>query len=249
MATWLNHAAIAAPSNGTASHTVTPSSGTVVVGSLFTPAAGNLLVCVVEGAVTTFGTAAGTAPTGWTLPSGGFAVNNTGLYVFTKTADGSDTLVANHNGSNYPIICDFYEYAAGSTFSGAISATGVIASGGANPVLTGLTGTNHIYYLFGQDNTSTTVSSVPVTWSSGTKVLDSATPQVTTDGYVFSTALAADSTATSSPANTATHGQSVGGASTERLTYAVKIGASAPVTVYPSRPRVARYPTMRAAVI
>jgi len=44
MATFTNHVTIHAPANGTTSHTVDPSSGTVGNGSLFTPTAGRLLV-------------------------------------------------------------------------------------------------------------------------------------------------------------------------------------------------------------
>lgn len=242
MASFLNHCAISAPRNGTTTHTVDPSTGTVASGALFTPTAGNLLVCVVEGAVTTFGSAAGTAPTGWTLPTGAFVVGSTGLYVFTKTATGADTLVANHNGSNYPLDFDFYEYAAGSTFSGATASSGVSSNGGANPVLTGLTGTNHIFYVFGLD-VSSGGSTTGVTWSSGTKLFDSGVAFSTTDGYVYSTAVAADSTATSSPANTATQGS---GLTTERITYAVKIAASAATATPFRRPQIVRQAVNRA---
>jgi hypothetical protein len=142
----LNHAAIAAPRNATNTHTVTPSSGTLAAGTLFTPTAGRFLLCVVEGSVTTTGAAGGTGtspPTGWTLPTNGSAVNATGLYVFTKTAAGSDTMIANHNGTNYPVSFDFYEFSAGTTFVGAVTATSV-GTTVANPNLTGLTGTTNI---------------------------------------------------------------------------------------------------------
>ena len=87
MVQWVNRSLTQAPRNGTTSHTVS-----------FTPAtAGNLLVCVVEGAVTS------TTPTGWTLPTGGSAINNTGLYVWYKTATAAEaSLTTTHNGSNYP---------------------------------------------------------------------------------------------------------------------------------------------------
>src|SRR6478735_9379450 len=109
MAKWINHVAINTPRNATTTHTVDPSTGTAANGTLFTPTAGNLLVCLVEGAVTS------TTPTGWTLPTGGSAVNNTGHYVWYRTAAGGDTFTTTHNGSNYPVLFDFYEFASGST--------------------------------------------------------------------------------------------------------------------------------------
>ena len=108
MVSWLNHAAIEAPRNGTTTHTVTPSAGTAVAGTtFFTPTAGRLLVCLAEGSVTS------TTPSGWTLPTGGSAINNTGLYVWYKTAAGNDSLTTTHNGSNYDVIFDFYEFPSG----------------------------------------------------------------------------------------------------------------------------------------
>src|SRR4051812_44300088 len=105
MVDWVNHVAIAAPRNATTTHNgITPSSGTVVAGTAFTPTAGRLLICLCEGAVTS------TTPAGWTLPTGGSAINSTGLYVWYKTAAGSDTVSTTHNASNYPAVFDFYEY-------------------------------------------------------------------------------------------------------------------------------------------
>jgi hypothetical protein len=114
MSNWLNHVTIAAPRNGTTSHTCDPTNatggGTVVTGSTFTPTSGRLLVVVCYGAVTF------TTPSGWTLPTSGSAVNNGGLYVFYRTAAGSDPFTTTQNGSNYPVVFDIYEFATGSTF-------------------------------------------------------------------------------------------------------------------------------------
>ena len=135
MALWLNHVAIAAPRNTLPTHTVDPNGGTVVTGTNFTPTAGRFLLVVVEGSVTS------TTPTpGWTLEAS--AINNTGLYCWTRTAAGSDTLSTTHNGSDYPVLFHWFEFAAGSTWVGDVSATAVAHGAGANPNLTGLTGTN-----------------------------------------------------------------------------------------------------------
>lgn len=215
MASWLNHVTISAPRNGTTSHTVSPSSGTVAAGSLFTPTAGNLLVVVVEGAVTS------STPSGWTLPAGGSAVNNTGLYVWYITAAGGDSLTTTHNGSNYPLAFDFYEFPAGSSFVNAASAVGVSSAGGAGPTLSGLTGTNWIAGAVGEDSFGASATMVS-TWSAGVKAVDSYVASSPTDGYEYSLTYVEDSTATSAAytvdiTNSAT--------SVERLMFAVNVAA------------------------
>lgn len=210
---WLNHAAIAAPRNATTAHNgITPSTGTVVAGSAFTPTAGRLLVCVGQGAVTF------TTPSGWTLPAGGSAINNAGLYVFTKTAAGSDTLSTTHNGSNYPVMFDFFEFDSTYSFVGSVSATAVAANGGAGPSITGLTGSNHVFYSAGQPNSSTTLSR-SWTWSSGAEATDTSVVNATTDGYIYSTAHN-DNVVAASSSSAATSTEL--GNTVERLTWAVK---------------------------
>lgn len=223
MALWTSHVAIAAPRNGTTSHTVSPSSGTAVAGSLFTPTAGRLLVCVVEGSVTS------TTPSGWSLPSGGSAINQTGLYVWTKTAAGSDSVTTTHNGSNYAVMFHFFEFPSGSTFLGA-SSNNSVTSGGGGPSLTGLTGTNLHMHAFGRAIFATSGTG-SVAWSSGTELIDSlALTASSTDGYLFSIAYVEDSAASSVASSTATWSGTAGGASTaERLTMAINVAAAADV--------------------
>lgn len=220
MALWLNHVAIAAPRNGTTTHTVDPSGGSVVVGTSFTPTAGRLLVCVVEGSVTS------TTPSGWTLPSGGSAINNTGLYVFTKTAAGADTVTSTHNGSNYAVVFHFFEFAAGSTFVGSQSATGVNGTSGTGPSLTGLTGTNLLFGVYAAGVASG--SGAAVSWSAGVELIDTQVASAATDGYSYSLTYLEDSVLTSwnGGTHTTTHPTAA-----ERLTFGVKVSASAPAAI------------------
>lgn len=137
MVVWLNRAVYQLPRNGTTTHTVDPTSATSLVsGATFTPTLGRFLLVVIEGAVTS------TTPSGWTLPTGGSAVNNSGLYVWYRTAaSGSNAFTTTHNGSNYPVVVAVYEFAAGTTFTGSVASTSTTATT-ANPNLAGLTGTN-----------------------------------------------------------------------------------------------------------
>ena len=86
MVQWVNRSLIQAPRNGTTSHTVS-----------FTPAtAGNLLVCVAEGAVTS------TTPTGWTLPAERVRGQQHRTLRLVQDRDRSRIIVqTTHNGSNY----------------------------------------------------------------------------------------------------------------------------------------------------
>lgn len=222
MADWLNHATIAAPKNGTSTHTVGPdgTGGTVVAGSAFTPTAGRLLVVFVEGAVTS------TTPSGWTLPTNGSAINNSALYVWHRTAAGSDTLTTTHNASDYAAVFDFYEFALGSTFVGVASTINVSASGGAGPTLSGLTGTNWTAGVMGQANAN--VGTDSITWDLGTEAADVSVAQNVTDGYNYGLTYTDDDTATSA-AYAATCSDT--GNSVERLVVAVNAASGAPPNV------------------
>lgn len=222
MATWSNRVVVEAPRNGTLTHTVDPAAGTVLLGSSFTPTAGRLLVVVAQGAVTS------STPTGWTLPTGGSAVNLSGLYVWHRTAVGADTFSTTHNGSNYPVAFEIHEYPVGSAFVSSVSATGVASAGGAGPTLSGLTGTNHTYFAVGMAGNLTGAVRT-FTWSTGTEISDvgvvnAGTPA--TDGYALGVAnlpdsvlTSASSAATLSPSNADT---------AERLVFAVSIGSGPP---------------------
>lgn len=207
MAKWINRTLVQAPRNGTTSHAVAFTAAT----------AGNLLVAVVEGAVTS------TTPSGWTLPANGAAVSNTGLYVWWKVATaGEAAFTTTHNGSNYPIAVVVYEFHAGSTFVKAAQGSG-IAKASANPALTGLTGTNlgmAAIAIVGATSSATWTT----VWTGATEDVDVAVATSGTDGYLFSAAYVEDSTATSF--------QPTGAATTtttdtkEALTFAVKVSAA-----------------------
>lgn len=211
MVQWVNRSLVQAPRNGTTTHTVA-----------FTAAsAGNLLVAVAEGAVTS------STPTGWTLPAGGSAVNNTGLYVWYKTATaGEASFTTTHNGSNYPVGFLIYEFAAGSTFVKSIAGTGLSASA-ANPNLTGLTGTNLLYGAGGDGIVSGTVSAVWSGTGSPVEDLDLSVPASGTDGYWLGVAYVESSTATSFQPTATLTGSN---ATKEALTFAVNVATGTPVT-------------------
>jgi hypothetical protein len=221
-APWLNRAVYQLPRNGTTTHTVDPTSATnLVSGSAFTPTSGRLLVAVIEGAVTS------TTPSGWTLPSGGSAVNLTGLYVWWRSAAaGSNAFTTTHNASNYPVVVSIYEFPAGSTFVKSVAATG-LAYNAANPALTALTGTNTVMAV--KARTVPDSDAYAFTWTgTGTPVedWDLRAAFATTDGYVASLAYVDGFTGTSwqpTASNAVTSG------SHEALTFAINV-ASAPVT-------------------
>lgn len=217
MVSWVNRAVFQAPRNGTASHTIDPASTVgLVAGAAFTPTAGRLLVVVVEGAVTS------STPSGWTLPSGGSAISYSGLYVWYRTAAGGDTFATTHNGANYPVIFAVYEFPAGSTFVKSASVTGV-SNTGANPNLTGLSGTNLIFGVKGAAMTSGETYGGAV-WSSGyVEDYDDSVPFSSTDGY-WVTIAAREGVTTSSAQPTAT----ISGTSftAEALTFAVNVPAT-----------------------
>lgn len=210
MALWVNRSLVPAPRNGTNSHTVE-----------FTPAsAGSLLLCVVEGAVTS------TTPSGWTLPSGGSAVNNTGLYVWWKIASaGESSLTTTHNGSNYPAGFVVYEFPAGSSFVGSVSDASVLHPA-ANPPLSGLSGTNLLFGVVGAGAVSTNAAG-STAWSgtpSPTEDFDLLVVQAGSDGYLFSIGYAEDAAVESwQPTGAVT---ATGTSSTkETLTFAVNVAA------------------------
>lgn len=186
--TFLNHVAIAAPRNGTITHSVTPSSGTVVAGTLFTPTAGRLLVALTSGSVSS------TIPANWTLPTNGLALGNSGLYVWVKTAVGSDTLSTDHNGANYPVVFDFYEFPAGTVFLGAESGAGV-ANGSPGPTLVNLN--NPPVWIAGAASQGVSSSGITATWTwdAGTEATD--TFISAGDGYSYSLTYLAGSALTS----------------------------------------------------
>lgn len=187
MSSWLNRVVIAAPRNTTAAHTIDPASGTVVSGAAFTPTAGRLLVCLLEGAVTS------TTPSGWDLEAE--AVFYTGLYCWSRTAVGSDTISTTHNGSNYPVVAEFIEFPAGTTLDQVVAATEVSGDGGAGPALVDLpAGTRTVIAAAGQVVAASTVPTW--TWAAGTELVDTGAAFSATDGYSYSSTVVEGSTAT-----------------------------------------------------
>jgi hypothetical protein len=210
---WVNRTAVQAPRNGTTSHTVN-----------FAPAtAGNLLVALTAGGVTS------STPTGWALPTGGSAVNSQGFYLWTKTAAaGESSFTTTHNGSNYPVAVMVYEFGAGSTVlavnSDAGSGNGSAGTAGLSGVATG----SKSFFAAADTGMVVAHGSSPCTWSGVTglvKDLDLYADPSGTDGYAFSVAHL-DSTATSfAPVSTFT---SVDNGDVERINFAVNVVTAAP---------------------
>lgn len=220
MSDWLNHAAVATPRNATTTHTLdaTGTGGTVVSGAGFTPTSGRLLVCFANGGVTS------TTPTGWTLPTNGSAINNEGFYVWWRSASGTsaDQIATTHNAADYPVMFDFYEFPSGSTFVKSASAIAV-ASGGAGPTASTLTGTNWTAGALGADINGAGLGTV--TWNLGTEIVDYVTGNVgATHGYHYGLTETNGNTATSA-AYSATITSSI--PSAERLVVAVSVAAGA----------------------
>lgn len=137
---WINRTVLSGSSvnaNGTTSHTCS-----------FTPAtSGNFLVAIVGGAVTS------TTPSGWTLVTS--AINNCGLYVFTKTASaGESSFSTTHNGSDYAIQGIVYEFYAGTSAIGSNSATALGSGTQTGPQVTGLSGTYTTFAARTQNDSS-----------------------------------------------------------------------------------------------
>lgn len=226
MADWLNHATVLGARNGTTTHTLSAdgTGGSVIAGSGFTPTSGRLLVCFGNGGVTA------TTPTGWTLPTNGSAIGNTGLYVWwrTATATSADQVATTHNGSNYPFVFDFYEFPSTASFNKAAAASGT-ANGGAGPNLTTLTGTNWTAGAAG-NWTGNGQSIGTYSWGTGTEITDVAAAYSGTDGYAFSTTATDQDTATSR-SYAATYSGSTSGF--ERLAIAISVAAASTPAIPP----------------
>lgn len=208
MATFTNHVTLHGTANGTTSHTVNPASGTVLAGSAFTPTAGRLLVVIAYGSVTS------TTPSGWTLEAS--AINSGGLYIWSRTAAGSDTFSTTHNGSNYECIFTILEFPAGSTYFSDITATNTTDTG-ANPNLTGLTGTK---WVAGAKALNTNAATSGVWTSPVVELCDSSQVSAPTDGCWLSVGYVEDSVAASFQP-TCTRSGGVG--TSESATFAVTV--------------------------
>jgi hypothetical protein len=211
VAKWVNRTLVQAARNGTTSHTISFTAAT----------AGNLLVAVLDGAVTS------TTPTGWTLPTNGSAINNTGLYVWTKTATaGESSFSTTHNASNYPVGAVVYEFPAGSTFVKAATAT-ALAHTAASPTISSLTGTNLLMSAVAED-VPFTGGTAQTTWTGATEDTDVfALNDTTNDGYLLSIGYSEDSTATSYAPTGSTSGTGTL-ISKEALTWAINVAVGSP---------------------
>jgi hypothetical protein len=206
---WINKTVVQLAAGGTNN---TGSTSTVN----FTAAlAGNLLVAVASGSVTS------TTPTGWTL--GASAVGSSGSYVWWKVATGNESSFSTtHNGSGYPNAYVIYEFPAGSSFVKG-SGTAGLAAGTANPTISSLTGTNLLMASVSESYPYTTYNGTGITWSAGTTVdTDIHAAHVSTDGYWLGIGFAENSSATSyGPNPTLTDPNGV--VASERLTWAINV--------------------------
>lgn len=130
MTSWVNRSVYSGPRNGTTSHTVSFTAAT----------AGNFLIAVVAGSVTS------STPTGWASVQS--AVQNAGIYVFSKIAsNGESSFSTTHNSSNYPILVVIYEFPADSSVVGtAGTGTGYGAGAQTGPACTGLPSTQYVRF-------------------------------------------------------------------------------------------------------
>ena len=215
----LNRAVFKLPRDGTSASPVNTASATnLVSGVAFTPAVGSLLVALVYGAVTT------DAPSGWTLPAGGSAVNNGGAYLFYRVADaGSATFSFLHNAPNYPVGVAVYEFPAGSQFLTAAAATNLEASD-PNPQLTGLTGITLGIAMKG-GALGDGLSERTVTWTGATSDFVISEAFAVTDGFAVSVGFAQLTTATWQPTGLM---DPAGGATREGITLALRVNNPTP---------------------
>lgn len=212
MPSWVNRTVLSGASvaaNGTASHTCT-----------FTPAAsGNFLIAMVAGGVTF------TTPTGWTLVKS--AINNAGLYVFSKTASASESSFSTtHNGSGWAIEGVVYEFYAGSTVFGTPNnATNqALNTAVTGPAIVGITGTQTGFAVRSLNTGTAASGTASCTWTTpSTKDYDAYTPgNGTTDGIELTIAYVDGFTAsTLNPSsNLAT---TTGGVSSEAITFLLTV--------------------------
>jgi hypothetical protein len=177
VAKWVNRTQVAGTEGGntTATYTFTQ------------PAAGNLLLAVVYGAVTS------TTPAGWTLVQS--AVNNGGLYVFSlASAVGTETsFQSTHNGDgNYPTVAVIYEFPNGTSITTSAAGTNLNSIDPALPTVSGLSGTHLLQTFCGEVISS---SSAPASFSSwsDSAVEDTDTGVVGPSGYSLGSAYLEDS--------------------------------------------------------
>jgi hypothetical protein len=209
MSKWINKTTVQLAAGGTNN---TGSSSTV---NFAAAGAGNLLVAVASGSVTS------TLPTGWTL--GTSAVGSSGTYVWWKLAAANESSFSTtHNGSGYPNAYVVYEFPAGSSFVKG-SGTAGLANGTANPTISALTGTNLLMASVSESYPYTTFNGTGITWPAGTTVdTDIHAAHISTDGYWLGIGFAEDSTATSyGPNPTITDPNGV--VASERLTWAIHV--------------------------
>lgn len=211
MGQWVNRTVLTGSSvdqNGTTSHTCT-----------FTPAmSGNLLIAIIGGAVTS------TTPSGWTLVTS--AINNCGLYVFTKTATlGESSFSTTHNASDYAIQGTVYEFFAGSSIIGNNASSTISSGSQTGPQVTSLTGTYTRFAARTMCITSPTAAASAVWTTPAIEDYDVVTPQSNHDGVYLT--IAYDDNQTGSSFNPSANVTSNTGTTLEAIAFALN-ATSAP---------------------
>lgn len=215
MSKWIRRTLAQVPANGT----------TTLAPAFPAPAAGNLLVCIAVGAGTTY-----TTPTGWALPTGGEAVGYTGLYVWTKTAVGTETSLSVTNSvANRPGGFVIYEFPAGSTFGTSASAATIHYSGPTGiPGRTGLTGTKLIMSALAdaEPSAEAAIATDFTSASSDTLVEDTDVAVVfgTVPGYALAVCYVEDKT---TPTYAVTFSSNAGSETKSALTFDITVASSA----------------------
>lgn len=214
MAKWTVRSQSQSARNGTTTATFT----------MTQPTAGSFLTAIFSGAVTF------TAPTGWTLERS--AVNNGGLYLFTKaSAAGTETTITSTmNGSDYATGAVFYEFPSGSTIAGSLGKTAAGSSAFSGAALTGLTSSAKLLVGVGsQVNNAASAISWSAWSNSAVEDTDVFAQRSVTDGYGLGIAYLEDSVLTGWTPTATITGTTV---SAEAITFAVNVagGGAAPAT-------------------
>lgn len=194
---WAARSTISSTRNGTTGHTATFTAAT----------AGQLLVAILTAP------AAITTPTGWTRQAA--SLDGVDLGVFTKIATaGESSASITLSAANYPLAGAVYSFVSGTTFQGEQHA--IAPMDGANPPLTGLTGTNVAFAVAAKGGVDTVSG---IAWTGATEDVELIIAPGVTDGIVLGVAVDPAFTGSSFAATSVITGQ---GANKQVITFAVK---------------------------